>query len=156
VKCVAYSASTSILVSASWDSTLHIHNLSHSNHVPAVVPLTSKPFSISLTSDKLVVAMANRSVYIYDMKAIATVASKAPPEADKLENIVNLEPWQRRESSMKFMTRAVACMPNGLGYTTSSIEGRVAVEWFDPSETSQTRKYAFKCHRETVDGIDII
>jgi cell cycle arrest protein BUB3 len=57
---------------------------------------------------------------------------------------------------MKFMTRAVACMPNGLGYTTSSIEGRVAVEWFDPSETSQARKYAFKCHRETVDGVDVI
>ena len=57
---------------------------------------------------------------------------------------------------MKFMTRAVACMPNELGYTTSSIEGRVAVEWFDPSETSQARKYAFKCHRETVDGVDVI
>jgi len=54
------------------------------------------------------------------------------------------------------MTRDVACMPNGDGYATSSIEGRVAVEWFDPSTESQARKYAFKCHRqpnadETVD-----
>lgn len=47
------------------------------------------------------------------------------------------------------MFRSVACMPNDAGYATSSIEGRVAVEWFDPSAESQERKYAFKCHRLT-------
>ena len=45
------------------------------------------------------------------------------------------------------MTRAVACMPHDAGYASSSIEGRVAVEWFDSSAESQARKYAFKCHR---------
>lgn len=55
------------------------------------------------------------------------------------------------------MTRAVACMPNDDGYASSSIEGRVAVEWFDPSESSQARKYAFKCHRQpSPEGIDVI
>lgn len=39
-------------------------------------------------------------------------------------------------------------MPNDAGYASSSIEGRVAVEWFDPSPESQARKYAFKCHRQ--------
>lgn len=39
-------------------------------------------------------------------------------------------------------------MPHDDGYATSSIEGRVAVEWFDPSASSQSRKYAFKCHRQ--------
>lgn len=57
---------------------------------------------------------------------------------------------------MKFMTRAVACMPDDAGYATSSIEGRVAVEWFDPSPDSQARKYAFKCHRQQQDGIDVV
>ncbi len=55
------------------------------------------------------------------------------------------------------MTRAVACMPNDAGYASSSIEGRVAVEWFDPSPASQARKYAFKCHRQTsLDGVDVV
>ena len=54
------------------------------------------------------------------------------------------------------MTRAVACMPNDQGYASSSIEGRVAVEWFDPSAASQARKYAFKCHRQTAEGVDVI
>ncbi len=55
------------------------------------------------------------------------------------------------------MTRAVACMPDDAGYASSSIEGRVAVEWFDASASSQARKYAFKCHRQTGnDGVDVV
>jgi len=54
------------------------------------------------------------------------------------------------------MTRAIACMPNDEGYASSSIEGRVAVEWFDPSPDSQARKYAFKCHRQSVEGVDVV
>jgi cell cycle arrest protein BUB3 len=70
---------------------------------------------------------------------------------------IKLDPWQERESSLKFMTRAVACMPNDDGYATSSIEGRVAVEWFDPSTDSQARKYAFKFHRQMAeDGTDVV
>ena len=38
----------------------------------------------------------------------------------------------------------------------SSIEGRVAVEFFDPSEESQSRKYAFKCHRDKSSGVDTV
>lgn len=51
------------------------------------------------------------------------------------------------------MTRAVAAMPNDLGFACSSIEGRVAVEWFDPNPDVQAKKYAFKCHR--VAGTDV-
>lgn len=38
----------------------------------------------------------------------------------------------------------------------SSIEGRVAVEYFDTAPEVQKRKYAFKCHRANVDGKDQI
>jgi hypothetical protein len=34
------------------------------------------------------------------------------------------------------------------GYALSSVEGRVAMEYFDQSAESQKRKYAFKCHRK--------
>ncbi|KAG0000816.1 mitotic spindle checkpoint protein Bub3 [Modicella reniformis] len=50
----------------------------------------------------------------------------------------------------------VRCMRDGLGYASSSIEGRVAVEFFDPSPESQAKKYAFKCHRKTIDGVETI
>lgn len=97
--------------------------------------------------------MASRLLYIYDLSSTIMLASQANGAAP------DLEPWQKRESSLKFMTRAVACMPNDAGYATSSIEGRVAVEWFDPSTESQARKYAFKCHRQPApenDGTDIV
>lgn len=45
-------------------------------------------------------------------------------------------------------------MPDGQGYATASTEGRIAVEYFDPSPASQEKKYAFKCHRQTVDDVD--
>ncbi|TGO65786.1 hypothetical protein BCON_0001g01020 [Botryotinia convoluta] len=144
VKSVVYSKEHSLLISASWDQTLHIHNLSDPSQSPMTIPLPSKPHSLSLTATKLVVAMSSRLLYIYSL----------PLSTDPFQ-----EPWQQRESSLKFMTRAVACMPNDDGYASSSIEGRVAVEWFDPSTESQARKYAFKCHRQpdaAGDGTDIV
>lgn len=146
VKSVLYDRRHNILISGSWDSTLHIHHLSNPSDPPVKVSLPNKPFSLSLTSTKLVVAMASRALHIYQLADL--VADSAAS---------GIEPWQRRESSLKFMTRAVACMPNDEGYASSSIEGRVAVEWFDPSTTSQSRKYAFKCHRQpSPEGIDVV
>jgi hypothetical protein len=42
------------------------------------------------------------------------------------------------------------------GYVLSSIEGRVAVEYFDPSPEVQKTKYAFKCHRIKESGMELI
>lgn len=97
--------------------------------------------------------MAARLVHIYDLKTLTLLSSQGAGSTTEIE------PWQKRESSLKFMTRAVACMPTDAGYASSSIEGRVAVEWFDPSAESQARKYAFKCHRQPsmdIDGSDIV
>lgn len=54
---------------------------------------------------------------------------------------------QKRDSSLKFQTRAIKAFPDKTGYVLSSIEGRVAVEYLDPSPEAQKKKYAFKCHR---------
>lgn len=63
------------------------------------------------------------------------------------------EPLQTRESSLKCQTRCVAQMPSGAGYAMGSVDGRVALEFVD-AEVAQARKYAFKCHREKVGGVD--
>jgi len=163
VKSLVHSPQTSLLISASWDKTLHVHVLSPSDRTatttpPSIIPLPSKPFSMSLSPSKLVLAMSHRLIHIYDVKSLSLLCTHAggDPENMLSANIVQATPWQSRESSMKFMTRAVSCMPNDSGYASSSIEGRVAVEWFDPSEESQSRKYAFKCHRQTVDNVDVV
>lgn len=141
-----------LLFSASWDTSLHIHYLNNLDQKFISISLPAKPHSLSISSSKLVVAMASRLVHIYELEPIRLSFQQSDPETK------SFEPWQQRESSLKFMTRSVACMPNDAGYTTSSIEGRIAVEWFDPSLESQARKYAFKCHRQTDDneGCDIV
>lgn len=153
MKSVVYSKEHNLVVSASWDSTLHVHKTTPGVN-PATISLPSKPFALSLTPTKLVVAMASRALHIYDLRSLSMFVDQSgnEPPPNKLE----IEPWQRRESSLKFMTRTVACMPDDAGYASSSIEGRVAVEWFDPSSESQDRKYAFKCHRQNVEGVDVV
>jgi cell cycle arrest protein BUB3 len=156
VKSVVYSKQYNILVSAAWDSTLHIHLggiPGDSDQRPAKIELPSKPHALDLSTTKLVVVMASRALYIYELSSLSQ-ALKSSAGQDLA--VLKTEPWQHRESSLKFMTRAVSCMPNDEGYATSSIEGRVAVEWFDPSNDSQARKYAFKCHRQPVDDVDVV
>lgn len=41
------------------------------------------------------------------------------------------------------------------GFAISSIEGRVAIEYFDNSEAAQSKKFAFKCHRRSENGEDV-
>lgn len=157
VNALVYSPEHHLLISASWDHTLHLHSISSdpsqpgTTTEPSTLNLPNKPFSLSLSPSKLIVAMAARQVYIYDLSALALAASQSSQLAP---NEIQLEPFQRRESSLKFMTRALACMPNDAGYASSSIEGRVAVEWFDASPESQARKYAFKCHRQPAEQED--
>lgn len=141
------------MISAAWDSTLHIHPATDATWSTATINLPAKPFSLSVSSSKLVVAMASRALHIYDLE---TLAKECANDSNSLQSRLDIEPWQRRESSLKFMTRAVDCMPNDEGYASSSIEGRVAVEWFDPSNESQARKYAFKCHRQPIDDTDVV
>ncbi|KAM0494548.1 hypothetical protein ACHAP9_007110 [Verticillium nonalfalfae] len=129
-----------LLITASWDQTLQIHNTKDPSAPNLTISLPGKPHALSASPSKLVVAMTARLVHIYDLTPIpALFSASSPPD---------IKPWQQRESSLKFLTRAVSCMPNDAGYATSSIEGRVAVEWFEDSPESQARKYAFKCHRQ--------
>ena len=127
---------------------------------------------MDLSESKLVVAMGSRAVWIFDLKDLADALDSAKSGSE-------VEPWQKRESSLKFMTRAVRCMPNDqglslacfvavvlapalhtddnrrvVGYVTTSIEGRVAVEFYDPDSETQAKKYAFKCHRQVIDDVD--
>lgn len=126
-------------MSASWDGTLNIHNIGDPASSPITITLPGKPQAISASPTKVVVAMAGRIINIYDLGDMKELFETGSTE---------LKPWQQRESSLRYLTRAVACMPNDAGYATSSIEGRVAVEWFEDTAESQARKYAFKCHRQ--------
>ncbi len=55
-----------------------------------------------------------------------------------------MKPWQQRESSLKFLTRVVSCMPSDAGYATSSIEGRGGSRVVQDTAESQAPQVRFQ------------
>ncbi|KAF9164001.1 hypothetical protein DFQ27_004032 [Actinomortierella ambigua] len=140
VRAMEYSTANNFLVTGSWDKTIRTWDHRSGGENDCNLGTYNQPekiFSLDVHDQKLVVAMAGRHVYIYDLRNMK-------------------ETLQRRESSLKYQTRMVRCMKDGQGYASSSIEGRVAVEFFDKSPEMQAKKYAFKCHRQMVDGVETI
>lgn len=134
--------SRGILVSGSWDKSIQyldcrLQNSGKLGSTAYHTKLPEKVFAMDATENNVVVAMSNRLVHIYDIRNPTS-------------------PLQIRESGLKYQTRSLKCMPNGLGYAQSSIEGRVAIEYFDPSSKVQAQKYAFKCHRLPCSDVDLV
>jgi len=135
ISAMNFSRDANVLITGSWDRTLRFWDPRASNPQQASHDVPERIYQMDLVNHTLVVAMASRLFNIYDIRKMDTAA-------------------QTRESSLKFMTRALACMVDGQGYATASVEGRIAVEYFDPSPEIQEKKYAFKCHRQTIQDVD--
>lgn len=140
---VAYSADHGLVLSTGWDEKLHVHDPQSRTWIN--VGLAAKPFALSITDDRAVVAMAERKVHVFELQTLRDLVDQNG-SAEKEQQALEITAWQQRESSLKFMARDVACMPDGTGFASSSIEGRVGVEWFDEEQNRNT--YAFKCHRD--------
>jgi len=131
IRCVEYCNTGNMVITGSWDKSIKIWDI-NSNKCTSSHQLPDKVFAMSCVeaSYRLVCGIAGRQVYIYDVRNMK-------------------EALQKRESSLKHQTRNIQSHPNGEQYVVSSIEGRVAVEYFNPSQEIQNKKYAFKCHRVT-------
>lgn len=154
VSRVRYDEATGLLFSGSWDATLKVWDpsggvdasLRHTISLPGKVFAMDVSRKTPTSPARLVIAMPERAIHIYDTQGMR----------DAMEGGREWSPEQERESSLKFMLRDVRCMPDALGYVTSSVEGRVAVEFFSAAPDAQANKYAFKCHRKEVDGVDVV
>ena len=152
VRCLEYAQSLNLLFSGSWDKTVCAWDPRRRARVVSLsVPGKVFAMAYSANSPKLVVGTADRHVMIFD--------------ARKLDG--GDAPLQRGVSSLKHQTRCIRCFPSGEGYALSSIEGRVALEYFDSEDLGDddaalkdvsqadssrpvarsSRAYGFKCHR---------
>lgn len=135
------------MVSGSWDKTLKMWDVRAATACVGTIAQPDKILGLSAGTASagvgaaggevplLVVATQGRQVSLIDLRSPS-------------------EPMQKRESSLKCQTRCVAQMPSGEGFTLGSVEGRVAVEYVDPSPEAQSKKYAFKTPRQSVGGVD--
>lgn len=115
------------IVSVTYDGTLATRD-AHSKSVATRMQAEHRVFAMDVAANYIVLGMSERKVHIYDSR--------------KMD-----QPVQRRETGLKQQTSALSCLPDGSGYAVSTIDGRVAIEYLDPSPAVQARKYAFKCHR---------
>ncbi|KAF9621206.1 hypothetical protein IFM89_016700 [Coptis chinensis] len=126
VRCVEHSNASGQLISGSWDKTVKCWDpraASGKEHTLVGTHLQpERVYSVSLVGNRLVVATAGRHVNVYDLRNMS-------------------KPEQQRESPLKYQTRSVRCYPNGTGFAVSSVEGRVAMEFFDITEAGQAKSY---------------
>ncbi|TNN83744.1 Mitotic checkpoint protein BUB3 [Liparis tanakae] len=142
ISAVKFSPSaTQFLLVSSWDGTVRLFDVGANTmrmkyqHTAPVLDCAFYVYTLSVAGDRLIVGTAGRRVLVWDLRNMGYVQ-------------------QRRESSLKYQTRCIRAFPNKQGYVLSSIEGRVAVEYLDPSPEFQKKKYAFKCHRLKEEGIE--
>lgn len=96
VKSLVYHSSSGLVISGSWDKTVKLYDHRNTSARVSTSQVPHKVFSMDSVGNLLVVGMAGRAVHVYDIRNMT-------------------EPFQRRESSLKYMTRTVRCIPTGEG-----------------------------------------
>lgn len=137
IKSVEYADMHSLALTGGWDKKLCMWDDRQKCGLVHSIELPGKVYAMSASKDMLTVAMSDRHVNVYDLRHLPA-------------------PYQRRESALKFQTRCIRTFPSAHGYVISSIEGRVAVEYFDTDHAAQSKTYAFKCHRQNIQGSDYV
>lgn len=141
IRSVEYVPDVNLIATGGWDSHLKLWDprLSDGSKASPVGDhlLPDKAYTMSVCGDKLIVGTAGRRVLIWDLRNMSHV---------------------QRESLLKYQIRCIESFADQRGYVVSSIEGRVAVEYMDPSPEVQKQKYAFKCHRnkDPATGLEIV
>lgn len=130
VRCLEYIQDINLIASGSWDRSFKLWDprLSDSSRSSPVAnhSLPEKVYTMSACGEKLIIGTSNRKVLIWDLRNMT---------------------HEKRETILKYQIRCLKSFADEQGYVVGSIEGRVAVEYLDPSPEFQKQKYAFKCHR---------
>merc|ERR1712232_755035 len=101
-----------MVFTGSWDRTVRGWDPRRPSVPAAVISLGAKVFCMDAGVDRLVVGGSDRHMHIYDVRSLA-------------------RPLERRESSLKHQVRSVQVGMGQRGYASCSVEGRVALEYFE-------------------------
>ncbi|CAR23145.1 Bub3p [Lachancea thermotolerans CBS 6340] len=111
------------VLAGSWDGSLQALDTRSGKAWFTVRHENRKVLALDCAGNTVVVATTGGKVTIYDLR--------------------NMHNPKLQESGLKFQTRDIKLMPSGGGYVQSSLDGRVAVEYFGQDSS----RFAFRCHR---------
>ncbi|XP_073005091.1 mitotic checkpoint protein BUB3.3 [Typha latifolia] len=132
IVCIEYSEETGQFVTSSLDKKLKFWD----------TRMRSGNSLCACTIDSDVRSMSLCGVYL--LAAIGTTV-----EMHDLRNLKG--PVHTKESSMDFQIRCVRSFPKCHGYVTGSVDGCVAVKYFDPAMECEMG-YVFRCHPKSKGG----
>lgn len=142
IKSIVVNENHNTIFSGSWDRTISSWDPRMNNDYGSEVAirkgrisLPGKVYSMDTKGDILLCAMSDRLINIYDIRKL------------DFSNPSSILPLERRESSLKYMSRCVKLFPDASSFICSSIEGRVSVDYLNGS----IDPFAFKCHRTLLD-----
>jgi len=128
VKTSIWIEDVQMLQTGSWDKTIKYWDVRQQTGNPTLsVPLTERVYSADVKFPLSIVATAEKTIVIYDLRKPNVEFKKMP-------------------SPLKFQTRVVSCFPDKTGFAIGSIEGRVGIHHIE--DRDQSKNFAFKCHRE--------
>ncbi|KAH7858788.1 hypothetical protein Vadar_028068 [Vaccinium darrowii] len=128
VSCVEYSAETSQLITAGWDRKIMSWDTRSTNTLECLKTPSAEVESMAISGCNLMVAVGS-SVNVYDLRSF-----------NKSVYAKELFPG--------FQIRCVQAILNSEGFVAGSIDGQIAVEYLNSSNTG----YVFWCHPKSNDG----
>lgn len=168
------------LATTSWDKTMKLWDVRQDGGGSVgscqTVQLPGKGFSLAFSGHLLLVGTSGRRLLAYDVRYVKNPNASSSAGGSSPSSAVPIGSFEAqilidRPSPLKYQTRSVSISPDNASFTVSSIEGRIAVDYFPPIITSNPLKhamaiaagsasatappplahshvpYAFKCHR---------
>lgn len=128
IRCTCEVSTVNSFATAGWDKRLRYWDIRSPTGNPLLdVQLSERAYAMDARGPLMVLALADRKIAIYDVRK---------PNA----------PYVERFTQLRYQTRCIATWPDSMGYNVGSVEGKVGVEYVQPSKVDQS--YSFFCHRD--------
>jgi len=125
IKEVRWIPEMNVCVTGSWDKTIKVWD-GRAPQAQGTINAPERVYCMDTASPRVVVGCADKKVHVFDLRAPTAAAQSIEP-------------------LIKMQLRSLACFPNKTSFAVGSIEGRVAIHYFD--QVQQSQNFAFKCHR---------